>query len=82
MKLKLIIGTIILCGAIFLNVNGSKRSEFGQTLTLESVIKEAVAGTEGCLTTPNENTGECKAIVGGGGYACVVSSWTKNCSGS
>ena len=83
MKLKTLIGMIILGGAIFLNTFELKQTKSNQTLTLESVINEAWASSEGCLTTPGANTGTCRMNIGGG-YSCVTAGFwdSKDCSGS
>lgn len=80
MKKIIYVGIIVFALGTIINQNANDKMI---NLSLENINTLAMAGGEGCTTTPGSNTGACKQNVSGSGWNCVSAGFwdSKDCSG-
>ncbi len=73
-----ILGVAVIAATMFFNTNLKNTSGTDLNLASLMTMNEAYAGTEGCVTNPDKNKGDCVKNVSGTAYNCVTSVWS-NC---
>jgi|GEM_PF-4106504 len=74
-KAVIIIGCFAACGIALAGLTELKRDQSTDSFTLEAMVKELQAGSEGCMMVPYQNTGVCRQNVSGKEWNCVKSYW-------